>query len=196
MAAMINAEAEQGTLASRAGEVFDRYRAGEAAAMGDLVALLTPILWHTVRAQRLDRESTEDVLQTTWLALVGHADTISDSRAVLQWMLVAAKREAWRVLRGQIRQTPTEIDEDAVATPDSELPENVTLRDADQQVLWTHIAELPDRCRELLRVIAFPDYAELARALRMPVGSIGPTRGRCLAKLRASLTADARWEPR
>lgn len=196
---MINAEAEQSTLASRAGEVFERYRAGEAAAMGDLVALLTPILWHTVRAQRLDRESTEDVLQTTWLALVGHADSISDSRAVLQWMLVAAKREAWRVLRGQTRQTPTEIEEDAMATPDHQLPENVTLRGAEQQLLWSHISELPERCRELLRVIAFadrPDYAELARALRMPVGSIGPTRGRCLAKLRASLTADARWEPR
>jgi len=196
---MINAEDEQGTLASRAGEVFERYRAGEAAAMGDLVALLTPILWHTVRAQRLDLESTEDVLQTTWLALVGHADSISDPRAVLQWMLVAAKREAWRVLRGQARQTPAEIEEDAMATPDSQLPENVALRDVEQRLLWSHIATLPERCRELLRVIAFadrPDYAELALALRMPVGSIGPTRGRCLAKLRASLTADARWEPR
>jgi len=194
---MINAEAEQGTLASRAGEIFDRYRAGERAAMGELVTLLTPILWHTVRAQRLDRESTEDVLQTTWLALVRHAGAISESRAVLQWLLVAARREAWRVLRGQQRQTPAEIDSDAVVTPDDELPEHVTLRDVDQQVLWSHVAALPERCRALLRVIAFadrPDYAELARALGMPVGSIGPTRGRCLAKLRASLTADARWE--
>ena len=196
---MINAEAEQGTLASRAGDVFERYRRGEAAAMGELVSMLTPILWHTVRAQRLDRESTEDVLQTTWLALVAHADSITDARAVLQWMLVAAKREAWRVLRNQNRQTPAEIEEDAIATPEHQLPENLALLGADQQVLWTHFASLPERCRELLRVIAFsdrPDYAELARALRMPIGSIGPTRGRCLAKLRAGLTADARWELR
>ncbi len=194
---MINADAEQGTLASRAGDVFDRYRRGDAGAMGELVSLLTPILWHTVRAQRLDRESTEDVLQTTWLALVGHADSISDARAVLQWMLVAAKREAWRVLRNQNRQTPAEIEEDAIATPDAQLPENLALTGSDQQLLWSHFAVLPQRCQELLRVIAFsdrPDYAELARSLRMPVGSIGPTRGRCLAKLRASLTADARWE--
>lgn len=196
---MINAEAEQGTLASRAGDVFARYRNGEAAAMGELVAMLTPILWHTVRAQRLDRESTEDVLQTTWLALVGHADSISDPRAVLQWMLVAARREAWRVLRNQNRQTPAEIDDDAVATPEAQLPEQLALAGVDQKLLWSHFSRLPERCRELLRVIAFadrPDYAELARALRMPVGSIGPTRGRCLAKLRASLTADARWELR
>jgi RNA polymerase sigma factor (sigma-70 family) len=196
---MINAEAEQSTLVSRAGEVFERYRHGEQDAMAELVALLTPILWHAVRAQRLDRESTEDVLQTTWLALVGHAESITDSRAVLQWLLVAARREAWRLLRGQSRQVPYEIEDDAVITPDSELPENLVLRGADDKILWSYIAQLPDRCRELLRVIAFadrPDYAELARALRMPIGSIGPTRGRCLAKLRSCLATDARWELR
>jgi len=196
---MINAEAEQSTLVSRAGEAFQRYRQGEQQAMAELVAMLTPILWHAVRAQRLDRESTEDVLQTTWLALVGHADRISDSRAVLQWLLVAARREAWRVVRGHARQVPYEIEDDAITSSEDELPENLVLRDVDDKILWSHIAQLPDRCRELLRVIAFadrPDYAELARALRMPIGSIGPTRGRCLAKLRSCLASDARWELR
>jgi RNA polymerase sigma factor (sigma-70 family) len=196
---MINAEAEQSTLVSRAGEAFQRYRQGEQQAMAELVAMLTPILWHAVRAQRLDRESTEDVLQTTWLALVGHADRITDSRAVLQWLLVAARREAWRVVRGHSRQAPYEIEDDAITSSEDELPENLVLRDVDDKILWSHIAQLPDRCRELLRVIAFadrPDYAELARALRMPIGSIGPTRGRCLAKLRSCLASDARWELR
>lgn len=196
---MINAEAEQGTLASRAGEVFSRYRDGQPAAMAELVAMLTPILWHTVRAQRLDKESTEDVLQTTWLALVRSAESISDPRAVLQWLIVAARREAWRVMRGQSRQVPYEIDDDAVTTSESDQPDNVVLRGVADSVLWSHIAELPERCRTLLRVIAFadrPDYPELARSLGMPIGSIGPTRGRCLAKLRASLSADARWELR
>jgi RNA polymerase sigma factor (sigma-70 family) len=196
---MINAEAEQSTLVSRAGEAFQRYRQGEQQAMAELVAMLTPILWHAVRAQRLDRESTEDVLQTTWLALVGHADRITDSRAVLQWLLVAARREAWRVVRGHSRQVPYEIEDDAITSSEGELPENMVLRDVDDKILWSHIAQLPDRCRELLRVIAFadrPDYAELARALRMPIGSIGPTRGRCLAKLRSCLASDTRWELR
>lgn len=199
VAAMVNAEAEQGTLASRAGEVFQRYRTGDFDAMGELVSLLAPILWHTVRAQRLNTQAAEDVLQSTWLTLVRHADSITDPRAVLQWLMVAARREAWRVLRGQARQAPYEIAEDAMQVPENELPENVTLRDAEQELLWTHVNELPERCRELLRVIAFadrPDYANLARSLGMPVGSIGPTRGRCLAKLRASLTTDARWELR
>ena len=196
---MINAEAEQGTLASRAGEVFQRYRDGESQAMGELVAMLTPILWHTVRAQRLDRETTEDVLQTTWLALVRGAESISDPRAVLQWLIVSARREAWRVMRTHSRQLPYEIADDAVQTPDEELPESVVLRGTSEKLLWSHVAELPERCRALLRVIAFadrPDYPELARSLGMPIGSIGPTRGRCLAKLRASLSTDARWELR
>jgi RNA polymerase sigma factor (sigma-70 family) len=196
---MINAEAEQGTLASRAGEVFQRYRDGDSQAMGELVAMLTPILWHTVRAQRLDKESTEDVLQTTWLALVRSSEGISDPRAVLQWLIVSARREAWRVMRGQSRQLPYEIDEDAIQTSDDELPDSVVLRGTSEKLLWSHVAALPERCRALLRVIAFadrPDYPELARSLGMPIGSIGPTRGRCLAKLRASLSTDARWELR
>jgi RNA polymerase sigma factor (sigma-70 family) len=193
---MVNAEAEQSTLVGRAGETFAHYRAGRSEAMADLIAMLTPILWNTVRAQRLNAASTEDVLQTTWLALVNNAEKIAEPRAVLQWLIVTARREAWRVGRGQQRQAPQELtDDDFVSTEES--PESLTLRTDSQRLLWTHIAELPDRCRQLLRVIAFadrPDYAELATALGMPIGSIGPTRGRCLAKLRSLLAADARWE--
>jgi len=68
-----------------------------------------------------------------------------------------------------------------------------------QRQLWRHVEKLPDRCRTLLRVIAFadrPDYAELAKSLGMPQGSIGPTRGRCLAKLRILLANDPSWEAR
>jgi len=194
---MVNAEAEQGTLAARAGDAFERYRGGESDAMDDLVSMLTPILWHTVRAQRLDATSTEDVLQTTWFALVRNASTIADPRSVLQWLIVSARREAWRVARGQGRQAPQEFTDDDFVSAVEESPENISVQSATDRVLWSHIAVLPERCRALLRVIAFadrPDYAELARALGMPVGSIGPTRGRCLAKLRASLANDARWE--
>jgi len=63
--------------------------------------------------------------------------------------------------------------------------------------LWDHFRQLTPRCQALLRVIAFsdkPDYAAISEALGMPLGSIGPTRGRCLAKLRESLTADPTWE--
>jgi len=78
------------------------------------------------------------------------------------------------------------------------VPDQV-LGQADRRRLWQHVQDLPERCRRLLRVIAFadrPDYAGVAESLGMPIGSVGPTRGRCLAKLRAQLSADPAWETR
>ena len=66
----------------------------------------------------------------------------------------------------------------------------------DQRVLWRAVSSLSERCQALLRIIAFidrPDYGAVSEALGMPVGSIGPTRGRCLAKLRGQLAADPTW---
>jgi len=185
------------TLASRAAGLFRGYRAGNEACMAELVVTLTPILWHTVRAQRLDRESAEDVVQSTWLALVRGAGSISDPQAVLQWLIVTAKREAWRVAKRSDRVEPKEFEDDDVVTPERELPEERVLRSELDCRLWQHITALPERCQALLRVIAFsdrPDYSAVAKALGMPVGSIGPTRGRCLAKLRLHLANDPAWE--
>lgn len=193
---MIGADPVPETLASRAAMLFSAYRAGEEARLGELVALLTPILWHTVRAQRVERDLAEDVLQTVWLALVRNAGSIADSQAVLQWLIVSARRESWRVVKREDRVEPREFDADDVVGPVSDLPEEIVLRDDGNARLWQHIAQLPERCRALLRVIAFadrPDYAAVAEALGMPIGSIGPTRGRCLAKLRGQLFNDPEW---
>jgi RNA polymerase sigma factor (sigma-70 family) len=194
---VIDADPVPETLASRAAELFSAYRAGDEAKMGELVALLTPILWHTVRGQRLDNASAEDVLQTSWLALVRAADSISDPQAVLQWLIVSARREAWRVVKRDDRSEPREFQPDDVVIPAEDRPEEVVLRSDAERRLWRHINELPERCQSLLRVIAFadrPDYAVVARSLGMPVGSIGPTRGRCLAKLRMHIANDPAWE--
>ena len=185
------------SLATRAGRLFAEYRDGDQARMGDLVRILTPILWHTARSSRLDAATAEDVLQTVWLTLVRKSDTITEPLAVLQWMVVSTKREAWRVAKNQVRFKPEDLEATTVAASDGESIEDAVLRDESDGRLWKHIAALPERCRTLLRVIAFadrPDYAELARALGMPQGSIGPTRGRCLAKLRIALAQDPNWE--
>jgi RNA polymerase sigma factor (sigma-70 family) len=194
---MIGANPVPETLASRAAALFTAFRAGDETKMGELVGLLTPILWHTVRAQRLDRESAEDVLQTTWLALVRSVESISDPQAILQWLIVSARRESWRVVKRNDRIEPKDFEADEFVSPDKDLPEELVLRGEGDARLWGHIAQLPQRCRELLRVIAFadrPDYAAVAESLGMPVGSIGPTRGRCLAKLRVQLANDPGWE--
>ncbi len=185
------------TLATRAGALFAAYRAGAQDAMAELIALTTPILWHTARAQNLSRESAEDVVQAAWLALIRSADSISEPRAVLAWLITTVRRDSWRVARTDRRAQPSEIEDDDLIEPQQTGPEDTLVRSSGRGQLWDHIAALPERCRALLRVIAFadrPDYAAVAAALGMPVGSIGPTRGRCLAKLRAQLSADPRWE--
>lgn len=186
-------------LATRSGRLFAAYRDGDPAKMADLVQILTPILWHTVRSTRLDTAAAEDVLQSAWLTLVRKADTIAEPQAVLQWMVVTTRREAWRVAKAASRMRPEDL-ESATGqeqSPSEESVEDDVLAADTRDRLWRHIEQLPERCRALLRVIAFaerPDYAQIARALGMPQGSIGPTRGRCLAKLRLALAADPTWE--
>jgi len=188
------------SLATRAGRLFAQYRDGDQAKMGELVSVLTPILWHTARSSQLDPATTEDVLQSVWLTLIRKSDTIAEPLAVLQWMVVTTKREAWRAARNQARLRPEDLESSMAATSnEGQSVEDTVLRGEGDARLWKHIAALPERCRTLLRIIAFadrPDYAELAKALGMPQGSIGPTRGRCLAKLRISLAQDPTWEHR
>lgn len=185
------------SLAERAAVLFSAFRDGDENAMAELVAILTPILWHTVRAQNVDHATAEDVLQSTWLALVRNSAGITDARAVLQWLIVTAKREAWRVVKAERRAEPQDFSADDDLGGVEPSPEADIIAASGRSRLWAHIQQLPERCRELLRVIAFadrPDYASIASALGMPVGSIGPTRGRCLAKLRVQLDADPEWE--
>jgi RNA polymerase sigma factor (sigma-70 family) len=194
---VIDADQVPETLASRAARMFAAFQGGDETTMSDLVGLLTPILWHTVRAQRLDHQSAEDVIQTTWLALVRNSTSIAQPQAVLQWLLVTARREAWRVTKRDDRVDPTDFDADDLETAPDDAPEDLVLRQDNDVRLWQHIAQLPERCRALLRVIAFadrPDYAAVAESLGMPIGSIGPTRGRCLAKLRLQLVSDPGWD--
>ena len=179
-----------------AGAAFAAYRTGDSNRLSELVNVTTPILWHTVRSYRLDAATTEDVLQSTWLALVRRAEHIEDPRAVLQWLIVTARREAWRIATVSRRTEPSDWEADELSAPVEDQPETIAVRTAQDRLLWEHIRTLSLRCQQLLRVIAFsdrPDYEAISQALGIPVGSIGPTRGRCLAKLRTSLATDATW---
>ncbi len=202
---MIGTEPEGETLCHRASSAFTAYREGDRAAFDELVGLVTPLLWHTVRSQGVDPMAAEDVLQTIWMRLLHSSETIRDPQTVVKWLLTSTRREAWRVgrrVRGDRNRSASlygEAGEELAAIPAQreQLPDEMVFRDDRQRQLWEHVSALPSRCRELMRVIAFadrPDYALIAASLGMPVGSIGPTRGRCLAKLRQGLAADPQWE--
>ena len=169
---------------------FERWRGGESDALDDLVRLLSPMLWQVVRASGLDRTTAEDVVQTTWLALVNRRTSILDPVAVGGWLTTTARREAWRVAKAGNAATPVEDEELAPRLPRQRSAEESVVQRDEGRRLWAAVDELPERCRRLLRIVAFenrPDYRQLATDLEMPVGSIGPTRGRCLAKLRVAL---------
>jgi RNA polymerase sigma factor (sigma-70 family) len=181
--------------AARLGACLDRARAGDRGALDAAVRELNPLLWHVARSQGLDAEEAADVVQTTWLALLRSLDGIRSPQALTGWLITTARREAWQVRARRRRVVPDEAALDAVPDPDPR-PDERLLVDERDRVLWAHFRRLPERCRTLLRLVAQvrrPDYAAVAEALGMPHGSIGPTRGRCLAKLRAMLLADPAW---
>jgi RNA polymerase sigma factor (sigma-70 family) len=183
---------------------FARYQDGDRSAFDDLVEVMTPLLWRTVRGAGLDQVAAEDVLQTVWLTLLRSAGTVRDAQSVVGWLLTAARREAWRISKRSRAETQRSTSvfgvdgEEVLALPDQRHPgpEEHLVLDERQRRLWEHVQSLPVRCRQLIGVVASadrPDYAHLAPALGMPVGSIGPTRGRCLAKLRDQLARDPHW---
>ena len=178
---------------ARTGAYFLAAQQGDRAALDVLVRELTPLLWQVARAQGLDRDASADVVQTVWLELLGSLKKIRSPNALVAWLITVTKRESWRVRRSN-RNTRNDDDVALGQLPDTRpAPEDHLLETDRRTRLWTAVDQLPARCRTLLRIVAFssrPDYSAVGRALNMPEGSIGPTRGRCLAKLRKLLVTD------
>jgi RNA polymerase sigma factor (sigma-70 family) len=174
-----------------AAAAFTRWRDGDDGGLDDLVRLLSPVLWQVVRATGLDRNRAEDVVQTTWISLVDHADSITSPQGIAAWLCTSARREAWRAGRQASRERPVEDQVLAHGLPDHESPEAQVVLDDEAALVRECLGKLPERCQKLLRIVAAgprPNYTDVASTLGMPVGSIGPTRGRCLDKLRQELT--------
>jgi RNA polymerase sigma factor (sigma-70 family) len=171
-------------------DAFRRWRAGEEPALDELVRIMSPVLWHVVRATGLDRETAEDVVQNTWLTLVRSADSVRDAQAITRWLCTAARREAWRVSKVATRTRPVDDQVLDARLPAQASPEADVVTQDEQAGLWRALSQLPERCQRLLRIVAWeprPDYSSVADSLGMPIGSIGPTRRRCLDKLRVQL---------
>lgn len=176
-----------------AAALFLRWRDGDTRAMDELVRLMTPLLWHVVRSYGLDSALAEDVVQSTWLTLVRKHESITEPQAVSGWLTMVARREAWRVGKLHRRADATETENLELHLPAQESAEQTAATDDESRRLWRAVAQLSDRCQRLLRIVAFeerPDYARIAQDMAMPIGSIGPTRQRCLGKLRALLEGD------
>ena len=191
---MASAMTETTSLVKEAAILFAEFRDGDRSRIDPLVRLLTPTMWHMARACGLQQRDAEDVAQTVWLSLVARADTVRDPGSIVAWLGTSVRREAWRVSRERrLAASRPDFPEHPDPAPG---PDEVVLHSETEHALWRHFQTLSPRCQAMLRVVSRggpPDYAALAEAWGMPVGSIGPTRGRCLAALRKALLADPSW---
>ncbi|MCA1674875.1 MAG: sigma-70 family RNA polymerase sigma factor, partial [Actinobacteria bacterium] len=144
-------------------------------------------------AHRLGTADAADVVQTTWLRLVEHFGRIEDPERLAGWLATTARRECLQTLRRAGRELVGDVD-DVILEVVEERPAPVDARLLAEErdvALWACFERLSARCQILLRALIAtppPDYVTVSTALDMPVGSIGPTRGRCLNQLRKLAT--------
>jgi RNA polymerase sigma factor (sigma-70 family) len=173
---------------------------GDPAAWGELVRRFSGLVWSITRAYRLSRADAADVSQTTWLRLAEHIGKISNPERVGAWLATAPRRECLHSLKVTARTVPTDDMTwfDSNASSDSPTEGEVLRAEAEREdaqraaALRRAFGRLPQRCSELLRILMAtppPSYADVAAALDLPIGSIGPTRARCLQRLRQELGA-------
>jgi RNA polymerase sigma factor (sigma-70 family) len=164
--------------------------AGDPAAWRALVARYQGLVWAVARTHGLPDADSADVSQATWLNLAQHLHRLREPDRLAGWLATTARRESLRVLAVRRREAPFEL-ADLESVVDG--PETLAVDEDTDGALWRALHGLPARCRALLRLIAFsPDlsYAQAARALGIRPGSVGQTRGRCLAVLRRKLECD------
>jgi RNA polymerase sigma factor (sigma-70 family) len=163
---------------------------GDRAAWDLLVERYSRLVWSIPRKYGLQATDAEDVHQTVFASLVHHLGELRDRERLSSWLITTATRECWRLRRSAQRRRVTQGDEGLEATPEVPLPET-DLVDEERQLVREAMDRLNERCRELLQMLFSsadePHYPEVAEQLDMPIGSIGPTRARCLAKLEAIL---------
>ena len=171
--------------------------AGDAEAWNQIVDDYSRLVWSVARGFRLTLADAADVSQTTWLRLVENLDRIQNPDQLAGWLATTARRESLKLLRKAQREVPDseEAEENVSFFGDLDNdgdPEAALVAEQDRSDLWQAFATLSERCRNLLRVVAvtpLESYAAVAESLGMRVGSIGPTRSRCLEQLKRALKA-------
>jgi RNA polymerase sigma factor (sigma-70 family) len=173
------------------GDLVRLVAAGDHAAWGRLVQRYNAMVWSIARSFRLGPHDALDVVQTVWLRLVENLERIKDPNAVGTWLATTTRNECLTQLRRRGRQ-PLPVDTSArdIVDVGAAPPDQALLARERGAVVWAALSRVPEPCQQLLRILAAdppPSYREVSVALNMPTGSIGPTRARCLEKLRLSM---------
>lgn len=166
-------------------------RAGDQQAWARLLDKYERLVYSIPLNYGLLPEDAADIAQLSFTYLLQSLATLPEDSNVGGWLATVARRHTWRLLKRQKRQAPAaELDQEST----SELiPDRTNAIERWEIIEWLNagLTRIGDRCRELLVALYFeaeePSYAEIAQRLGMAEGSVGPTRARCLQRLKEML---------
>ena len=171
-------------------------RRGDAVAWETLINRYQRLVYSIPRRAGLDEDRAAEIFQGVFEKLVERLDRIEQPAYIGAWLVTTTRREMWR-LSQQERVAQPLLDSDGSEDETNQLPDNTPLPDEivqrleEQHTVRLAVATLDERCRRLLTWLFYhsdpPPYAEIAATLGVSEGSIGPTRARCLQKLRRLL---------
>jgi RNA polymerase sigma factor (sigma-70 family) len=178
-------------------ELIQACRRGEAAAWETLVTRYQRLVYSIPRQAGLDEDRSAEVFQRVFEKLIEHLDRIEQPARLGAWLATTTRREMWRLSHQEGLTQPLSDTDDSEAETNqladgTLLPDEILLHLEEQQAVRLAMTTLDERCHRLLTLLFYrpdpPPYAEIAAALEMSEGSIGPTRSRCLQKLRRLLS--------
>ena len=169
---------------------------GDRRAWNEIVTRHERLVYSVARSWRLSEEDLGDTFQEVFAALVRGLPRLRDGRTLVRWLSSTTDRVARaKALRGRREQALRQDDENALdRVADAGEPVGADLEQLERQAaVRLALSQLPDRCQRLLLALYYEDpvpaYFELAQRLGVPVGSLGPTRARCMEKLREALAS-------
>jgi len=176
-------------------------RRGDENAWDLLVDRYQRLIYAIARNSGLDEEHAADTMQRVFTILLERLDMIEHPAKVGAWLVVTTRREAWRMSRRERLAYSKSMPDSTLETvaDSSGLPDEIVLRLEAQHRVRLALTQIDGRCRELLSMLFMrPEpipYSEVATALGMREGAVGPTRARCLQKLRELLADDSPLSP-
>jgi RNA polymerase sigma factor (sigma-70 family) len=188
---LVALKADEDDRALDASELVRRAAAGDRVAWERLVDQYSRLIWAMTRDFRLAESDAADVVQATWLRLLEHIGRIEYPERIASWLATTARHECLRQLAASKKVMLVDDDDAAfgASTIQPEIDERL-LSDEQAQAVREAVSRLPSRSQQLLELLmADPpvSYTEISDQLGVPIGSIGPTRGRCLERLRLML---------
>ena len=163
---------------------------GDALAWETLIVRYRRLIYSIPVKFNFTSADASDVFQAVCVKLIEHLHELKDETKVSAWLITTTTRQCIHVRSQRMRESSSEDDFQEPADTSINV-EDIQIQSQEQQTVRSAVEKLPDRCQRLLELLYFdvtsPSYEEIGKRMKMPVASIGPTRARCLEKLRTVL---------